>query len=176
MLGLTAFLDRAPGGRAGGRAPGARWPSGSAGDTATRPTADWRWFEPALTYDNALLPLALLRAHALTGDPASREVAREALEFLEDDLLSGRPPGPGRQRRLARRGARSRADADEQPIDAAAFVLAFRGAYLVTGDTATCGGCASRSPGSWAPTAWALRSTTRPPPDAATASGAAAPT
>jgi len=27
-----------------------------------------------------------------------------------------------------------RADADEQPIDAAAFVLAFRAAYLVTGD------------------------------------------
>ena len=28
----------------------------------------------------------------------------------------------------------ARADSDEQPIDAAAFVLAFRGAYLATGD------------------------------------------
>ena len=46
-------------------------------------TAGWRWFEPALTYDNALLPLALWRAHALTRDPESRDVAREALDFLE---------------------------------------------------------------------------------------------
>ena len=96
-------------------------------------TGDWRWFEPTVTYDNALVPLALWRAHSITKDSTSRAVAQETLAFLEetsffDDRLAlvgnagwHRQSGP-------------RAAADEQPLDAAAFVLAFRGAYLVTGD------------------------------------------
>jgi glycosyltransferase involved in cell wall biosynthesis len=48
-------------------------------------TDDWRWFEPTLTYDNALIPLALFRAHAVSGDRASLRVARETLEFLEEN-------------------------------------------------------------------------------------------
>lgn len=94
-------------------------------------TSDWRWFEPALTYDNATLPLALFKAHAITGDATTLRVAREALDFLEatcferDQLrLVGNEGWHGR-------GAK-KAMADEQPIDAAAFVLAFRGAYLAT--------------------------------------------
>ncbi|HXI55549.1 MAG TPA: glycosyltransferase family 4 protein [Polyangia bacterium] len=96
-------------------------------------TADWRWFEPTLTYDNALLPLALWRAHRIIKDQPSRTVAQETLEFLEtacfrDDGLrlvgnAGWHPRGG-----------TRSDSDEQPIDAAAFVLAFRAGYLVTGD------------------------------------------
>src|SRR5262249_40852185 len=27
---------------------------------------DWRWFEPTLTYDNAMIPLALFKAYAVT--------------------------------------------------------------------------------------------------------------
>jgi glycosyltransferase involved in cell wall biosynthesis len=95
--------------------------------------ADWRWFEPALTYDNALVPLALLRAYRFTKAPASRQIATEALAFLETICF--------RDDRLALVGnagwhARGRkpADFDEQPTDAAGFVLAFRGAYLATGD------------------------------------------
>src|SRR5262249_38901974 len=45
---------------------------------------DWRWFEPTLTYDNAMIPLALFKAYAVTGERASLRVAREALEFLEE--------------------------------------------------------------------------------------------
>jgi uncharacterized protein YyaL (SSP411 family) len=96
-------------------------------------TDDWRWFEPMLTYDNALIPLALWRAHTVTKDQTSRSVAQETLAFLEatsfpDDRLAlvGNAGWHGR--------SGSRAAADEQPLDAAAFVLAFRGAYLVTGD------------------------------------------
>jgi hypothetical protein len=95
--------------------------------------ADWRWFEPALTYDNALVPLALLRAYRFTKAPVSRQIATEALAFLETICF--------RDDRLALVGnagwhARGRkpADFDEQPTDAAGFVLAFRGAYLATGD------------------------------------------
>lgn len=95
--------------------------------------ADWRWFEPTMTYDNALLPLALWRAFPITKSDESQEVAKESLEFLEtvcfrDDrlVLVGNAGWHSR--------SGSRADADEQPTDAAAFVLAFRAAYLVTGN------------------------------------------
>jgi glycosyltransferase involved in cell wall biosynthesis len=96
-------------------------------------TTDWRWFEPAVTYDNALLPLALFRAHRITRDLATRDVARETLEFLEASCF--------REDRLVLVGNAGwhprggpRAEADEQPLDAAAFVLAFRSAYQVTGN------------------------------------------
>lgn len=96
-------------------------------------TDDWHWFEPTLTYDNALIPLALFRASARTGERTSLRVAREALEFLEEICF-----GEGKLMLVGNagwhsRGARKPA-ADEQATDAAAFVLAFRGAYQVTGD------------------------------------------
>jgi glycosyltransferase involved in cell wall biosynthesis len=96
-------------------------------------TDDWRWFEPGLTYDNAMIPLGLFNAYVVTGERASLRVAREALEFLEgvcfreDQLFLIGNAGWHR-----RGGAKS--EADEQAIDAAAFVLAFRGAYLATFD------------------------------------------
>jgi glycosyltransferase involved in cell wall biosynthesis len=96
-------------------------------------TADWRWFEPTLTYDNALLPLALWRAHSVTGDPEYRRVASESLDFLETTCFDGeRLALIGNAGWHARGGVR--AESDEQPTDAAGFVLAFRAAYLVTRD------------------------------------------
>ncbi len=95
--------------------------------------ADWPWFEPTLTYDNALLPLALFRSFAITGERASLEVARESLAFLERTCFQhDRLVLIGNAGWHPRGGAKS--DVDEQPIDAAAFVLAFRGAYLTTHD------------------------------------------
>jgi hypothetical protein len=38
-----------------------------------RATPEWRWFEPTLTYDNALLPLALWRTQRIAADAAGRE-------------------------------------------------------------------------------------------------------
>jgi glycosyltransferase involved in cell wall biosynthesis len=96
-------------------------------------TAAWRWFEPTLTYDNALLPLALFRAHRITKDPVSLQVAQETLAFLEETCFrDDRLMLVGNAGWHVRDGIR--AEVDEQPIDAAAFVLAFRGAYLTTGD------------------------------------------
>jgi len=96
-------------------------------------TDDWRWFEPTLTYDNAMLPLALFAAYRSTGERTSLRVAREALEFLETSCFRD-----GSLRLVGSNGWHSRggerAHTDEQPIDALAFVLAFRGAYLATGD------------------------------------------
>ena len=96
-------------------------------------TDDWRWFEPTLTYDNAMLPLALFKSYAVTGDRATLRVAREALEFLEDDCFDGdRLMLVGNDGWHGRGGVK--AEADEQAIDAAAFVLAFRGAYMATNE------------------------------------------
>ncbi len=97
-------------------------------------TDDWRWFEPTLTYDNAILPLALFAAYGVTDDRAMLRVARESLEFLEEVCFEG-----DRLQLVGNTGwhsrGREKASADEQAIDAAAFVLAFRCAYLVTRDS-----------------------------------------
>jgi hypothetical protein len=99
----------------------------------TNATDDWRWFEPMLTYDNAILPLALFAAYDVTNDRATLRDARESLEFLEDVCFHG-----DRLQLVGNTGWHSlggeKACADEQAIDAAAFVLAFRSAYTVTQD------------------------------------------
>jgi glycosyltransferase involved in cell wall biosynthesis len=96
-------------------------------------TEEWRWFESTLTYDNAILPLALFAAYEITRERATLRVARESLEFLEDVCFHG-----DRLQLVGNTGWHSqggeKAGADEQAIDAAAFVLAFRCAYKVTAD------------------------------------------
>jgi glycosyltransferase involved in cell wall biosynthesis len=132
ILGLAAFLAGHP--EVG---PAAELLAGLTSRLCRRyrqeATADWRWFEPSLTYDNALLPLALWRAHAITRDAESRDVARESLGFLEAIcFVNDRLVLVGNSGWHVRGGPR--ASADEQPTDAAAFVLAFRSGYLVTRD------------------------------------------
>lgn len=93
----------------------------------------WRWFEPTLTYDNAMLPLALFKAYSVTGERVSLRIARESLEFLEGLCFAeGQLVLVGNAGWHSRGG--SKAHADEQAIDATAFVLAYRSAYLATGD------------------------------------------
>ncbi len=94
---------------------------------------NWRWFEKTITYDNALLPLALFQSYMVTGERASLRVARESLEFLEEICFrEGHLTLVGNAGWYVRGGTKPHAD--EQATDAAAFVLAFRGAYLATGD------------------------------------------
>lgn len=95
---------------------------------------EWRWFEPELTYENALLPLALFKFSLRTGDETALRVACDSLSFLETLCFT-------EERYLHLIGnagwharGRERAIADEQPIDAAAFVLAFHAAHAATGD------------------------------------------
>ena len=95
--------------------------------------SEWRWFEPNLTYDNAMIPLALFKAYAVTGERTILRVARESLEFLEticfhenELVLVGNAGWHGR--------GKDKASSDEQAIAAAAFVLAFHGAFLATVD------------------------------------------
>ncbi|HMM17646.1 MAG TPA: glycosyltransferase, partial [Petrimonas sp.] len=48
----------------------------------------WQWFEPALTYDNAVLPLSLFHAAEISDDAVFREVALKTTAFLEEATLS----------------------------------------------------------------------------------------
>ncbi|PWS28885.1 glycosyl transferase [Pedobacter yonginense] len=43
---------------------------------------DWHWFEDILTYDNAILPLALLHHYEATGNQESYKIAMESVQFL----------------------------------------------------------------------------------------------
>jgi uncharacterized protein YyaL (SSP411 family) len=123
MLGLAAYLAAEPNsGEA--RQLMARLAEKLVEAYRTEATDDWRWFEPTLTYDNALIPMALFKAYAVLGDRANLRVARESLEFLEEVcfkdgqlVLVGNDGWHGR--------GSTKAQADEQPLDAAALVLAW---------------------------------------------------
>jgi hypothetical protein len=93
---------------------------------------DWRWFEDALTYDNARLSQALLSGANALGRADLAEHALDSLRWFGDECgLDGdelRLPGHlGR-----RRGEPAPGAGDEQPIDAAALVEAELTAFAIT--------------------------------------------
>ena len=95
----------------------------------------WRWFEDTLTYSNAIMPTALLRAYARAGDRGHLEAGLGALEFLTRHLWrDGYLKLVGHAGWYPRGG--SPAEFDEQPVDAADMVQAYAAAYSVTGDPA----------------------------------------
>src|SRR6185436_16599003 len=96
-------------------------------------TDEWRWFESTITYDNALLPLALFAAYSITGERPALRSARESLEFLEEVCFDGEQLALVGNTGWHSRGGEKSA-ADEQAIDATALVLAFGRAYAVTKD------------------------------------------
>lgn len=50
--------------------------------------ADWQWFEEKMTYDNAILPLALLHSCEITGNDKAKQVALKTMAFLDKLTLS----------------------------------------------------------------------------------------
>lgn len=94
----------------------------------------WRWFEDALSYDNARLPHALIVGGVTLGRDELTETGLEALRWLGDE--SGLAEGT---LRLTGHRGRSRGEpapgaGDEQPLDASAFVEAELAAFAVTGE------------------------------------------
>jgi glycosyltransferase involved in cell wall biosynthesis len=49
---------------------------------------DWQWFEDKMTYDNAILPLALLHSSEVTGNEKAKQIALKTMAFLDDLTLS----------------------------------------------------------------------------------------
>jgi hypothetical protein len=95
---------------------------------------DWRWFENRLTYDNAILPQALLVAGLTLQDRKYLEVAERTCEFLLQNTFSGEHFSFVGNNGWYERGG-SRAAFDQQPIEAASTVLMLRAAYDATQDS-----------------------------------------
>jgi hypothetical protein len=92
---------------------------------------NWHWFEPVLTYDNAILPLALLNAYEITSDETYLSIAFESMLFLESKVFRKGILSPiGNQGWLERGKVRARFD--QQGIDAMAMVLCYQQAFRVT--------------------------------------------
>ncbi len=91
----------------------------------------WPWFEEALTYDNAILPLSLFHAVETVDNERAKEVAKKATQFLEDTTMEkGYLSLIGSNGWYARGG--KRACFDQQAIDTMATVRLFYQAYKVT--------------------------------------------
>ena len=101
-------------------------------DNAAHP--DWCWFEESLSYDNAKLPHALILSGWATGQKAVFERGLQTLRWLTELQLSEkghfRPIGSNG---FYRRGG-TRANFDQQPVEAQATVSACLEAYRATAD------------------------------------------
>jgi len=94
---------------------------------------DWKWFEPILCYDNAIVPLALWHSYQVTKDTETLKVAVESTAFLDREAtVDGRFSLIGNDR-WYRKGAK-RPRFGQQPINAMALVMMYRQAYIVTKD------------------------------------------
>lgn len=94
---------------------------------------EWTWFEPTLTYDNAVLPLAMLHAGNALKDDAIVNVGMESMQFLTClTLKSGCLSVIGNEQWYTKNGTQS--VFAQQPIDAMAMVLMFQKAFQITGD------------------------------------------
>src|SRR3990172_4563716 len=97
-------------------------------------SAEWRWFEDELSYDNTRLPHALIVGGVFLGRDELTKTGLESLRWLGDQ--SGLAQGT--LRLTGNRGRRREEPApgvgDEQPLDASALVEAELAAFAVTGE------------------------------------------
>ncbi len=95
-------------------------------------SAGWHWFEEKLTYDNALLPLALLCYYEVSNHEKSRTIAFEALDFLTAKTLNGEYLHPvGNDGWLKKNSPM--ALYDQQAIETMAMTLVYLKAYEISG-------------------------------------------
>ncbi|MHC4394520.1 MAG: glycosyltransferase [Planctomycetota bacterium] len=96
--------------------------------------ADWQWFENMLTYDNAILPCALFVAGSTFNDEKYLEVAWKTCEFLLENTFRG-----GHFSFIGCKGwyeyGGTRAEFDQQPIEAASTIMMLGAAYDATGSS-----------------------------------------
>lgn len=95
-------------------------------------TADWPWFEPAATYDNARLCQALILSGKTWGDEEALEIGLKSLRWLSTMQKSedGHFRPIGSNGFYKRNGIR--AEFDQQPVEAQAMVAACLDAFCMT--------------------------------------------
>jgi hypothetical protein len=93
----------------------------------------WRWCEPMMTYDNARLCEALIRAGGVLGDHGLQRDGLDMLDFYTDIVVENGMFVPiGNAGWYPRGGLRARYG--QQPLEAAAMVSASLAAFAATGD------------------------------------------
>ncbi len=94
---------------------------------------DWRWFEDVLTYDNAILPHALFAAGLTLCNKKYIQIAQETCGFLLEKTFNGDHFSFIGCKGWYERGG-TKAQFDQQPIEATSTVLMLRTAYDATQD------------------------------------------
>ncbi len=94
----------------------------------------WHWFEEKLTYDNAILPMALLKAYEVTGNYIYKEIGLESLIFLDKETLDKGYYNPIGNDGWFYKGGADKAVFDQQAIETMAAVMMYFQAYSVTED------------------------------------------
>ncbi|MDB5126104.1 glycosyltransferase family 4 protein [Mucilaginibacter sp.] len=91
---------------------------------------DWEWFEESMTYDNAILPLALLHSCEITGNQKAKNIALKTMAFLDKLTLSNGYLSPVGNDGWYYRGGKFPAF-DQQAIETMAMVLMHFQAYKI---------------------------------------------
>ena len=92
---------------------------------------EWHWFENELTYDNAILPLALLHSSEITGNEMVKAIAIKSLTFLDNLTISNGYLSPVGSDGWYQKDGKM-AIYDQQAIETMAMVLMYFQAYHVT--------------------------------------------
>lgn len=92
---------------------------------------EWEWFEPYLTYSNAILPEALLLGYKITRERRYLEVSRKTLNFLIEHTFKDSMYIPVGQSGWFLEGG-TRQYFDQQPEDVAASVEVLNTMFRVT--------------------------------------------
>jgi glycosyltransferase involved in cell wall biosynthesis len=91
---------------------------------------DWQWFENEMTYDNAILPLALLHSCEITGNEKAKQIALKTMAFLDKLTLSNGYLSPVGNDGWYHRGGKFPVY-DQQAIETMAMVLMHFQAYQI---------------------------------------------
>lgn len=95
---------------------------------------DWVWYEPYLTYGNAIIALGMMAAAEVTGNPKYKDAAQRTIQFLTDTLIiDNRLEIIGNNGWYMHGG--KRAWFDQQTIDAGYTVYMYMTAYRIFGDS-----------------------------------------
>ena len=94
-------------------------------------STDWNWFESLLSYDNGILPLALLHSSKILNDQKITKIAIESMDFLTHHTLKDNYLSIIGNEKWYKKGG-ERSVFAQQPIDAMAMVLMYHQAYIVT--------------------------------------------
>jgi len=98
-------------------------------------TSGWQWFEPKLTYCNAMLPLSLLAAYRRTGEDRFLSIGLSSCDFLLQTTTNEKFFQPIGCKGWYEKG-KEPALYDQQPVEASETLLLCLFAHLITGKEA----------------------------------------